>query len=104
MKYSVWDTEIGNRLGRFDTEGDALAFIRTMIAAYGREKLGDLSLDRLDEHGVSEELVGDALLDRAEDAVAKPEPAQVGGRSGRSTDAGPPTSTMAAKGHRGGHR
>lgn len=101
MKYSVWDTEIGNRLGRFDTEGDALGFVRTMIATYGREKLGDLSLDWRNEHGVCEEVVGDALLDRAEDAVAKPEPATVGDWSG---DAGQPITAMAAKGHRGGRR
>ena len=93
MKYSLWDTEIGSRLGRFDSEDEALAFVRMLMATYDRAKLGDLSLNWHDEHGnIGDEVTGDDLLRRAEEGARKQEPVKAGGGSydaaGTSTSSG----------------
>lgn len=71
MIFSLWDTEIGSRLGQFATEEEALTFVRTMIATYPRETLRDLSLSWQDDAGGGHEIVGDDLL-----ACADAEPAK----------------------------
>jgi hypothetical protein len=81
MKFSLWDTEIGNRLGRFDTQEEALAFVRTMLATYPREKLRDLSLGWRDEEDCGHEIAGDALLALAERDKKGQEPLKAGGGS-----------------------
>jgi hypothetical protein len=80
MQYSLWDTEIGSRLGRFRTKEDALAFVGTMLATYPRAKLRETSLNWRDEHGnCGEAITGEVLLARAERAAAKGEPITAGG-------------------------
>jgi hypothetical protein len=80
MKYSLWDTEIGSRLGRFDSADEALAFVRTLMATYDRAKLRDLSLNWRDEHGnIGEEVTGEDLLCRAEEGAREREPVKAGG-------------------------
>jgi hypothetical protein len=108
MKVSLWDTEIGNRLGRFATEEEALGFVRTMLATYPREKLGDLSLSWRDDEDRGHEVAGADLLDRAERAAKTREPVKAGG--GSSSDDPSPhasghatrTTPIAASPRRGG--
>ncbi len=106
MRYSIWDVETTNRLGRFESEEEALAFVRTMLATYPREKLLDLSLSWRDENDeVVEPVTGEALLDRAEKAV-KQQPVTAGSRSysGSSLSSGAEHSVlpMAASSKRAG--
>ena len=101
MRYSLWDTSIGSRLGRYSSEEDALAFIRTMLATYPREKLRMLSLNWRDEHGtVGEARTGDDLLDRAEEGATKPASLMAGSSSSSTatstSEAGTRNSAMAA--------
>lgn len=86
MRYSLWDTEIGSRLGRFPSEAEALAFVRTLLATYPRQKLRNLSLNWRDEQGnVGGARTGDDLLDRAEEAAKQREPVKTGGGSHHAT-------------------
>lgn len=71
MRYSLWDTRIGSQLGRFDSEEDALAFVRTLIATQPREQLSSLSLNWRDADGnVGEARTGEDVLARAEEVAA----------------------------------
>ncbi len=80
MIYSLWNTKIGHRHGRFETEEEALAYVRTLLSGYDRAKLADLSLNWRDEDGnVGEEITGEDLLRRAEEAAKKREPVKAGG-------------------------
>ena len=45
MTYHLWDTDIGRYFGRFDTEDEALGFVRTLLAQYGEAYAADLTLN-----------------------------------------------------------
>jgi len=103
-KYSLWDTKIGSRIDRFASEHEALAFVRTMIATYPREKLIDLSLNwRDDLDNVGQERTGEDLLSYAEGVSERRNPVGAGnssygaGTSGTS-DHGGSNQTVAASG------
>ena len=73
--YSVWDVEIGSRLGTFASQEEALIFIRTMAATYPREKLHGLSFNWEDAEGrFGKEVVGNDLLDFAASDRSSQEP------------------------------
>lgn len=72
--YSVWDVDIGSRLGTFSSQEEALTFVRAMAATYPREKLQGLSFNWEDPEGqFGREVVGDALLDFANSDVSDQE-------------------------------
>ena len=71
MWYELWDSETGNQVGQYPTEGDALDAVRADVARYGRHAPDMLALslfrhdpDRTDSAVIAE---GAALMDRALD-------------------------------------
>ena len=44
--YELWDVDTGNAIGSFATEDEGLEVVRTLLAAYGRGYVADLSLSR----------------------------------------------------------
>lgn len=68
MHYEVWDVDINRLFGTFDTEDDALAFVRTLVSRYGRDYAKDLALGcERDDSSVSEPLYGEDLLCRVDE-------------------------------------
>jgi hypothetical protein len=66
MKYRLWDTDINRLFGTFETEGEALAFVRILIHDYGKAYADDLALGcERGDGSFTEPLVGAALLARA---------------------------------------
>lgn len=49
MTFELWDTESGNRLAAYPSEIDAIAFVKTVIDAYGDEAVGQWELFRLQD-------------------------------------------------------
>lgn len=65
--YELWTLDTGNMVADYDTEADALAEVRTFVAAHGRDAVVDWALARNgDSKGDFQRIVeGDALADRA---------------------------------------
>lgn len=51
MFYELWDVETGNIIGDFDSEAEALAMVRDLLAANSPDYADALSLGRTDESG-----------------------------------------------------
>jgi hypothetical protein len=66
MTYELWDTESANLLASYPSKTNALAFVREVVQAYGREAVADWELMAMDD-GVSAQSVtfGADLADRA---------------------------------------
>jgi hypothetical protein len=95
MHYRLWDTDIGHLFGRFETEQEALAFVATLVASYGRGYADDLSLNWEDASGAfGEPLSGAALLARVDEVV----PTLEQGGSRRSTGNARPVAASPARG------
>lgn len=74
MTYKLWDTDIGRLFGAYDTEDEALALVRTLVATYGADYAGDLTLGhRRADGSIGEPLSGAALVARAEEVAARHE-------------------------------
>jgi hypothetical protein len=68
--YELWDTESRNLLDDFDTEAEALAAVRALIALNGTNCTGALALTRVSTDGRMMTLAfGEALAVRAEAAA-----------------------------------
>ncbi len=80
MRYRLWDTDINSLLGIFDTEEEALRLVRTLVTRGGEAIAEDLSLGREDDNGARPKPIsGAALIARAEEVAAEPEPINIGG-------------------------
>lgn len=68
MAYELWDRESANIVGEFDTENDALEFVRRMVKTHGPGVVLPWALafeDDADEtHSIA---VGEELLSRAQE-------------------------------------
>ena len=70
--YEVWDVDDGNRIGEFDTEADALAVLRDILADGGSESVSPLALLRItDDEDPALILDGAAFITR-ESAQVRP--------------------------------
>ncbi len=65
MIHDLWDVEAGFYFGRFETEDDALAFVRELIDANGEEYADALELGSPDDPSASRSASGAALVERA---------------------------------------
>jgi hypothetical protein len=66
MVYEIWDTESGNRVAEYATEGEALAMVRMALASVPRDELLPWALARCDADGELEPVAeGEALIDLA---------------------------------------
>jgi hypothetical protein len=66
MTYDLWDVESGNIVNTFETEGAALAVVRTLLDLNGPEYVHALSLGCEDDDGsISVVAEGDELAARA---------------------------------------
>jgi hypothetical protein len=76
MKYRLWDTDINRLFGTFESEGEALALVRTLVGRYGDAYADDLAMgcERSDGSFIPP-LTGAALIARAGQIVAKPKTA-----------------------------
>ncbi len=73
MKYRLWDVDINRLHGTFDNEADALAFVRTLIDAYGEGYADDLELGvDGDDDRDREPLSGRRLVVRVREAARRP--------------------------------
>ena len=70
MFYALWDLESGNALGDFDSEADALAVVRDLIAANESDYAEMLSLGQTSDDGTYLVIAGGpALAARAQQAA-----------------------------------
>ncbi len=77
MKYRVWDTDINRLFGTFETEAEAMTFVRTLVGRYGAAYADDLAVGGERADGTyTAPLTGSALLARAEEVAAEQEPAE----------------------------
>lgn len=75
MRYRVWDTDIGKLFGSYETEDEALAFVRLLAQSYG-EDVGDVAMTcELADGSPGEARSGAALAAYAEQVATEPEPA-----------------------------
>ncbi|MGE3596514.1 MAG: hypothetical protein AB7N70_13275, partial [Dehalococcoidia bacterium] len=59
-----WDTESGNRLAEYRSEIDAIAFVKTVIDAYGDEAVGQWELfELLDDESPRSVAFGEQLVE-----------------------------------------
>jgi hypothetical protein len=49
MSYELWDTDSGNRLATFPTEGAASRYLQDIVAKLGRSALSGLSLGEFND-------------------------------------------------------
>jgi len=49
MSYELWDTDSGNRIASFPTEGAASRYVQSLVAKFGRSALSGLSLGEFNE-------------------------------------------------------
>jgi hypothetical protein len=64
--YELWDVDAGNMIGAFANEAEALAEVRSLLAANGRAYADDLALARRRVDGGEPIADGDELARRAE--------------------------------------
>ena len=65
MIYALWDTQSGNCIGEFETEGEALAFAADIAEDNGTDALTTLELLSVDGQGTLHPIASGAqLLDR----------------------------------------
>jgi hypothetical protein len=68
FQYELWDRESANIVGTFDSEGDALAFVRSMVDVHGPSVTRPWTLAIEDDEGETTSLAaGTALRERALD-------------------------------------
>ncbi len=68
--YELWDLDDGNRIGEFDTEADALAVLRDILAESGAESVSPLALIRItDDEDPVLTLEGAAFIARVSSQV-----------------------------------
>lgn len=74
MTYDLWDVESGNIVNTFETEGEALSVVETLLDLNGHEYARSLSLGFEDDDGSMRIVAeGDDLATRAaESATTKP--------------------------------
>lgn len=65
MIHDLWDVEAGFYFGRFETEDEALTFVRDLIDANGEEYADALELGSPDDPSGSWSRSGAALVERA---------------------------------------
>jgi hypothetical protein len=71
MHYELWDVATGNCVGRYDSEADAMARVRSLIGQIGSPYADDLELLEEDEFGnLRGKATGASLIARAESVVA----------------------------------
>ena len=75
--FDLWDIESGNMIGTFESESEALAIVRDLVAANGTGYAEALDLGWIDSSGHSRSIAtGSALLARAhapESALSQPD-------------------------------
>jgi hypothetical protein len=49
MSYELWDTDSGNRIATFATEGAASRYVQSLVTKFGRSALSGLSLGVFNE-------------------------------------------------------
>ena len=49
MVYELWELAAGNRIGEYETEGEALREVLGAIRLYGAQRVDTLLLDGVDE-------------------------------------------------------
>jgi hypothetical protein len=65
MKYEVWDVGVGKCFGRFETEYEAIRFVRSLLSTNGDAYVDDLVVSRTDDEWGDHNLTGGALLAKA---------------------------------------
>jgi hypothetical protein len=64
--YELWDLETRNLVGNFDTQEEALLFVREVLDTYGLEAAKTFALGTEDENGETTAIAqGPALVDLA---------------------------------------
>ena len=70
MAHELWDREGANIIGEYDTEGEALSFIRRMVEAHGSDVVLPWALVYEDEMGATHSIAtGLDLLHRARESA-----------------------------------
>jgi hypothetical protein len=70
MAYELWNRESANIVGEFDTEGEALAFVRDMVDMHGVDVVVPWALAYEDAEEETHSIaIGVDLLSRAQEAV-----------------------------------
>ena len=68
MAYELWDRESANIVGEFDSEDDALTFVRCMVEAHGPTVVLPWALALEDDAGDTHSIaIGEELLSRAQE-------------------------------------
>jgi hypothetical protein len=80
MRYDLWDVESGNSLGTYESEDEALAVVRTLIAHFGPRYADVLDLGSEDDHGNARLIASGAALTALAMAAVEP---SVGSRRAR---------------------
>ena len=57
MSYELWDTDSGNRIASFPTEGAASRYVQSLVAKFGRRGLSGLSLGEFNERTVGDHVM-----------------------------------------------
>lgn len=71
MRYRLWDTDIGQLFGAFETEQEALSVVRILVANYGDDIIDDLGLaQELPDGSPGTPLNGRELVRRASEVAA----------------------------------
>jgi hypothetical protein len=72
MLFALWDRDLGNQLGAFSTEEEALLAVRQLLAVGAPIRLEALLLEYEDEQGEGDIVAGGReLVDRARRAAAQ---------------------------------
>ena len=75
MKYRLWDTDINRLFGTFDTEAEALAYVRAVLESYGAAYADDLAMGcERPDGSFTAPLTGEELVERAWPVAQDPEP------------------------------
>lgn len=83
MRYRLWDTDIGQMFGAFETEEEALSVVRILVSNYGDDIVDDLGLaQELPNGSPGTPLNGIDLVRRANE-VSREDDAGEPDRSGR---------------------
>ena len=86
MKHHLWDTDINRLFGTFDTEDEALAFVRALVESYGAAYADDLAIGcERPDGSFTAPLTGAVLVERAWQVAQEHEPASESVLSGTET-------------------
>jgi len=73
-RYRLWDTDIGQMFGAFETEEEALSVVRILVSNYGDDIVDDLGLaQELPDGSPGTPLNGIELVRRANEAASEKE-------------------------------